>query len=56
MINDIIKCLKIVEKISDEGGCDTVGIYLACVMKDNPEAYEQVLNSRIHGKKVKDII
>ena len=50
------KCLNIVDTIIEEGGYGTIRVYLASVMDYNNDAYEQVLESSVHGRKVKDML
>ena len=54
-MDDFIKCLNIVDEIIEKGGHETVRIFLASVMYDNPQVYENVLNGRIYWKTVREI-
>lgn len=56
IMDDFLECLDIVDAIEEHGGYDTVRVFLASVMCDNQRAYENVLNGRIHGRSVKEII
>ena len=55
-MKDLLECLNIVDEIEEKGGYDTVRIFLASVMYENPVAFENVLDGRIHGETVREII
>lgn len=55
-MDDFLECLDIVDAIEEHGGYDTVRVFLASVMWDNQRAYDNVLNGRIRGRSVKEII
>ena len=55
-MKDFHECLNIVDEIEEKGGYDTVRIFLASVMYDNPVVFENVLDGSIQGETVREII